>query len=165
MNALQTVTIEYRPPLPEDLILRAAFADARSAEFDHLEEPLRSRLIDLQLTAQQVHYRAAYPSAVDRIIVSEGQSAGRLLVELGPVEWVLVDIAILREHRGRGVGSAVLAELCNDADAAGLAIRLRVLSREPSLSRWYGRFGFHREGTSGAHLVLVRPPHSERSLS
>ena len=163
MSPLTTTSVEYRTPLPDDPIVRAAFVDARSAEFDKLEEPLRTQLIDLQLTAQRLHYRAAYPSAVDRIIASDGEPVGRLLVERELDEWVLVDIAIPRQHRGLGIGSAVLEELCADADAAGVGIRLRVLTHEPALSRWYGRFGFCRIGASGAHLVLVRPP-SERSL-
>jgi GNAT superfamily N-acetyltransferase len=161
MSTAVAVMLEYRAATPNDQVLWDAFADARGAEFELLPEPVRTQLLDLQFTAQQHHHQAAYPFADDRIILFKGHAAGRVLVNRGPVETVLVDIAILRAYRGGGLGSAVLAELCREADSHGRPIRLRALATKPGLARWYGRFGFTQAEASGAHLVFVRVPQAE----
>ena len=160
MTPQATTTIEYRAVSDEETVLRNAFADART-ELNLIPEPARSQLLELQFTAQQRQYRVAYPKATDRVILCDGQPAGRLLVDFGPSEMVLVDIAILQAYQRRGIGSAVVASLCDEADAQLKPIRLRAIATVPGLTRWYGRFGFIQVEASGAHLVLVRTPQLE----
>jgi len=160
MTPPATMTIEYRAVSDGETVLRDAFADART-ELNLIPEPARSQLLDLQFTAQQRQYRVTYPKAADRIILCDGQPAGRLLVDFELSEIVLVDIAILQAYQRRGIGSAVVTSLCDEADAQLKPIRLRAIATEPGLARWYGRFGFTQVEASGAHLVLVRTPQPE----
>src|SRR5882724_12511746 len=62
-----------------------------------------SEFLSLQHEAQQLFYQTDYQEAVDEIVLIEGQSAGRLIVERREHEIRCVEIALLPAHRGAGV--------------------------------------------------------------
>ena len=53
----------------------------------------------------------------------------------------MIDIALLPEQRGRGIGTMLLEQLVGEARRAGKAVRLRVLRTNRALSL-YRRLGF-----------------------
>ncbi|MEW2518535.1 GNAT family N-acetyltransferase [Actinacidiphila alni] len=58
---------------------------------------------------------------------------------------------------GRGLGSAVLAELLRRADERGDTVRLTVLQGSPA-RRLYERWGFVREAEDPVDVLMVRTP-------
>ena len=63
-------------------------------------------------------------------------------------------MAVLREHRGQGVGSALLARLMGSAAAIYGAVSLSVSADNPAL-RLYERNGFEIVSGDGTSLIMV----------
>ena len=53
----------------------------------------------------------------------------------------MIDIALLPDHRGRGIGARLLRDVLHEATAAGLPVRLSVERSNPARSL-YERLGF-----------------------
>ena len=76
----------------------------------------------------------------------------------GETEIRIVDIALLPEHRGSGVGTrAARATSSAEADAAGKRVTIHVERINPAL-RLYERLGFSVAEDKGVYLLLERPP-------
>jgi len=90
---------------------------------------------------QQRIFRGRFNPARRQIIVVNGEDAGDLQVELGESELFVSSIHILPEYQGRGIGTAVLRDILQEARAASLPVGLRVLKSNPAL-RFYERLGF-----------------------
>ena len=91
------------------------------------------------------------------MIVSGGEDAGRLYVARWEDEIRIVDIALLPEFRGRGLGGELLRELKAEADAAGKPLSIHVEANNPARP-WYERLGFRAEGEFGVYVLMRRPP-------
>jgi ribosomal protein S18 acetylase RimI-like enzyme len=91
------------------------------------------------------------------VIVSGGQSAGRLYVARWEDEIRIVDIALLPEFRGRGIGGSLLADLIAEADAAGKPLSIHVEQNNPARSL-YDRLGFEEAGEHGVYVLMRRAP-------
>jgi len=104
-------------------------------------------LVDLQFRAQRDGYRRAFPTASHQVLVVGGRRAGRLYVDRVPGVVTVVDIALLPEFRGRGLGTVVLGDLQAEATTAGSVVRLeaRAGGRPEAL---YRRLGFVPVGTT-----------------
>jgi ribosomal protein S18 acetylase RimI-like enzyme len=68
-----------------------------------------------------------------------------------------VDVALLPALRGRGIGSALLEDLTDRADAAAATITLHVTHGNPA-QRLYERFGFRTVEDHPFHTRMVRQP-------
>ena len=79
------------------------------------------------------------------IILLSGTPVGLLKVVRGEDSWDLVQIQILPEKQGGGLGSIILEKLLADADEAGASVSLSVLRANPA-RRLYERLGFRIVG-------------------
>src|ERR1700754_2284345 len=68
----------------------------------------REAFLKMQFNAQQQHYRFQYRGADHRIILADGERAGRLYVWRDEAQTLLVDIALLPVYRGAGIGTEVI---------------------------------------------------------
>jgi ribosomal protein S18 acetylase RimI-like enzyme len=134
-----------RTTQPEDeAFLLTLFAETRAGDFAALglAEAQLGSLLELQYRGRKMTYAAQYPDAEDSILLGEdGQPVGRLLLDRKPDRWRIVDLAVLTEQRGRGLGSKVLEECCCQAAAAGASLELQVAPQNPA-QRLYARLGF-----------------------
>ena len=64
-----------------------------------------------------------------------------------------LSVAVLPGHRGRGLGTALLRRLLDDASADSDAVSLSVDTSNPA-ARLYERLGFRVVGRSPRHLVM-----------
>jgi ribosomal protein S18 acetylase RimI-like enzyme len=99
----------------------------------------------MQFNAQDLHYRQHFSAARFDVILAAGQPVGRLYVDRGEHEIRLIDIALLPEHRGRGIGGALIAELVAEAGAGGKTVAIHVEHHNPA-KRLYERLGFRLSG-------------------
>jgi ribosomal protein S18 acetylase RimI-like enzyme len=111
----------------------------------------------MQFDAQDAWWREHYAQASFDVILVDGEPAGRLYVLRGESEIRIVDIALLPEQRGNGVGSSLLRDLLAEADAAGKSVTIHVERMNPAL-RLYERLGFAVAEDKGVYLFLERPP-------
>ncbi|HEV3040873.1 MAG TPA: GNAT family N-acetyltransferase [Candidatus Angelobacter sp.] len=109
----------------------------------------------MQFNNQQRWYQTAYPEAEHRIILSDGQPIGRILVNHTSESVLLVDIALLPEHQNRGIGAKYLRELIEQSEKAGVPVRLQVLKTNPA-QHLYERLGFVKTGEDELYLQMER---------
>jgi ribosomal protein S18 acetylase RimI-like enzyme len=111
--------------------------------------------IAMQFEAQSRAY-SAYENASQSIIVAGGSPAGRLYVERRTEEIRIIDISLLPEFRGRGIGTALLRELIAEADLHKQRISIHVERFNRAL-RLYTRLGFEIVADKDVYLYLERP--------
>lgn len=91
------------------------------------------------------------------VVVLGGEPIGRLVVDRRPGELRIVDLALVPERRGRGIGTRLLRALLDEADTTGAAVVLHVEPSSPA-RRLYRRFGFEVSAEDGAYARMERPP-------
>ena len=160
MSGRRPPGVELRPWRTTDReFLVALYATTRAEELEASGWPpaQRDAFARLQFDLQEKHYARELPLADRDQRPVGGRRAGRLIIDRRGDEIRLVDISILPEHRGRGVGSALIGELLAEARATGRPTRLHVVWSNPA-RRLYARLGFVQVGATGAHLALEWRP-------
>ncbi|MDG4550378.1 MAG: GNAT family N-acetyltransferase [Candidatus Contendobacter sp.] len=151
----------FRPVCPEDRdFLFRVYASTRLEELalTHWDEAQKQAFLVQQFEAQDHHYRTHYPGARLDLIVLDDEPIGRLYVARWKDEIRIMDIALLPEHRNRGIGGRLLRELLEEAAATGRRLTIHVERYNPAL-RLYRRLGFAPVGETGVYLLLaVEPP-------
>jgi ribosomal protein S18 acetylase RimI-like enzyme len=136
--------------------LYRVYASTRTEELAVVpwDEPEKDAFLRAQFDAQDRWYREHYRRASYEVIVVDGEPAGRLYLHRGETEIRIVDIALLSEHRGNGVGTSILRDLLAEADAAGKRVTIHVERFNPAL-RLYERLGFSVAEDKGVYLFLT----------
>jgi ribosomal protein S18 acetylase RimI-like enzyme len=135
--------------------LRRVYASTRVAELAMTpwSDEQKEAFCRMQFDAQRSHYEKHYPAASHDIIQRGSVAAGRLYVDRGESEILIVDIALLPEHRGAGIGTKLLRELQEEARAAGKTLSIHVEKFNPAL-RLYERLGFLVKEDTGVYLLM-----------
>ncbi|HEY6691752.1 MAG TPA: GNAT family N-acetyltransferase [Solirubrobacteraceae bacterium] len=155
-----TDAVELRPAGPQDAeLLFRVYASTRAEELSVVawEDGQKEVFLRAQFEAQDRWYREHYERASFDVVVVGGEPCGRLYVYRGETEIRIVDIALLPEHRSGGIGTALLRELLDEADAAGKRVTIHVERFNPAL-RLYERRGFAVAEDKGVYLLLERLP-------
>jgi GNAT superfamily N-acetyltransferase len=152
--AISTVEVTLRPVTDDDRAFLIGVYDAsRDAELSQVEwaEGQREAFVRMQFDAQDTEYRRHNPNGAFDVIEADGRPAGRLYVDRRPGDIRIVDIALLPEFRGAGVGGWLIARLKDEAAASGriLSIHVEIHNRAADL---YARMGF----TVAADLGVYR---------
>lgn len=134
--------------------MRRVFAASREREVAALPEAVAQVFVDSQYDLQRRHYLAHYPDATWSVIERDGTPIGRIVVDRSRRPILLVDIAILAHERRRGVGTALLSELADEARRLGTSIELTVATDNLDAQRLYSRVGFFTERVEGAYMCL-----------
>lgn len=106
-----------------------------------LPQPAVIEMLNIQHSAQTASYRKAFPHATDLIIRKAGQNIGRLLIDYSEQPTHLIDIALLPEWQGQGIGTDVVMALIAVSRARGADITLKAIDGG-SAQRLYARLGF-----------------------
>ena len=84
-----------------------------------------------------------------------GTPIGRLAVDRREANLHLIDIALVPERRGEGVGGAILSDLIAEAETLGFPLTLQVDQANPA--RWlYERLGFRVVEARRPYLLMER---------
>jgi ribosomal protein S18 acetylase RimI-like enzyme len=121
------------------------------------DDAQKDAFLCMQFDAQDAWWHENYAEASFDVIVVEGEPAGRLYVHRGRSEIRIVDIALLPEHRGNGIGTQLLEGLLAEGDTGGKNVTIHVERMNPAL-RLYERLGFAVAEDKGVYLFLARPP-------
>jgi ribosomal protein S18 acetylase RimI-like enzyme len=107
----------------------------------------------MQFMAQQSGYRAQYPDAAVSIIRRGDVPVGSMIVAREPEAMVLVDIALLPEHRRKGTGRFLLEGLLAESSVAGLPLRLSVRRDNPAI-KLYASVGFSVTAEDDVFVIM-----------
>jgi ribosomal protein S18 acetylase RimI-like enzyme len=138
------------------------YSAVRAPEFraGGLDDIQIAALLDQQFKARSTHYESAYPEAGTDIILDGDTPIGSQIVSVTD-EIRLIDIALLPEYRGQGIGTSLLEELLHQADEASKEVVLHVEQFNPAY-RLYERFGFKTEELVGVYWRMRRAPRSNQ---
>ncbi|POF29617.1 GNAT family N-acetyltransferase [Roseibium marinum] len=148
--------IAYRSMREDDLpFLAALYRSTRETELARTSwpEPEKQAFIAMQFEAQHRHYQTHYPAALWLIVEQEGTAVGRLYLERWTSEHRIIDVALIPEARGRGIGGAILRDLMEEAANAGKAVSIHVEKENPAMSL-YSRLGFVKREDKGVYDLL-----------
>ncbi|MBU0595156.1 GNAT family N-acetyltransferase, partial [Candidatus Bipolaricaulota bacterium] len=118
--------VALRPVEPcDEAFLYRVFEETRSPERPAVELTGNEwgAFVRMQYEAQQRHYDAVYRNAEHSIILWKGDPVGRIWIWESESQIRLLDIAILPEYRGRGIGTWLLHDLQARASCAGVPLR------------------------------------------
>ena len=154
------LNVELRAAEPDDEeFLRRVYASTREDELRAVpwDDAQKAAFLRMQFDAQAASYREHYADGAFHVVVLDGEPAGRLYVHRGDGELRIVDISLLPEYRGNGIGTSLLRDLLAEADEAGKRVTIHVERLNPAL-RLYERLGFSVAEDKGVYLFLERPP-------
>ena len=113
--------------------------------------------MQLQFEAQRGDYERRFPGARCRIVELRRCPVGRLWTARDGGSVVVLDISIVAELRGQGIGAECLRGVQRQAAAAGLAVELQVVSGNRAQGL-YERMGFRTVGEPGVRQAMAWQP-------
>jgi ribosomal protein S18 acetylase RimI-like enzyme len=117
----------------------------------------KEAFVRMQFDAQDSFYRQHYPETTFDIVSLDGVPIGRLYVDRREDEIRIIDIALLPQYRGRGIGTALLTPILDEADREAKRVSIHVEHENPA-RRLYDRLGFVELEEQGVYLLLERRP-------
>ncbi len=156
MTAISLAGLSLRPIQATDArFLYDVYASTRQRELDLVDwtDAAKRAFLQQQFSAQHTYYQTHYVGAAFQLILMSGKPVGRLYVARWPEEIRLVDIALLPEHRGSGIGTELLRGLQAESATVGKPLTIHVERFNPAL-RLYTRLEFRQREDRGMYLLL-----------
>ena len=148
--------------------IEAVYRTTREAELNltNWSEHQKSAFITMQSAAQLAEYKTKCPGARFQVIIYNKKNAGRFFTCENENEIRLLDITILPEFSGKGMGTNLLHRLIQRSNKVQKKISLHVIASNPAL-KLYQRLGFVRIKNDGLNYYMEREPgvHSNTSSS
>ncbi len=142
--ALLSQGYRLRAECDDDIpFLIALYASTRETELTGIPWSAEQKAAFLlnQFQAQRHHYRTFFPGTAFDIVEYNGVAIGRLYVDVRVTHIHIIDIALVPEVRGRGIGTTLIAALQHYARERAMGLDLFVERYNPAL-RLYRRLGF-----------------------
>jgi ribosomal protein S18 acetylase RimI-like enzyme len=152
-------TLSLRPAAggpSEEAFLYLLFSSTRSPElrFIPLGEREREFLLQMQFRSMNATYRESFPKARYEIVELDRWPVGRIVTEVRPHCVHYVDIALLPDVQGMGIGGALLEAMLEEPRKLGLPARLKVLPYNFQALRLYRRLGFVKIADEAPHFLM-----------
>ena len=152
--------VSFRKIKASDLLfIEKVFRSTREKELEstNWSEQQKHAFVVMQSMAQEADYKKNFPDALFEIILFNKKPAGRVYTNETGNEIQLIDISLLPEYRGKGIGTVILSGLIKRSEDKQIPVTLHVLPDNPALNL-YQRMGFKHIGDSGLHWLLERRP-------
>jgi ribosomal protein S18 acetylase RimI-like enzyme len=164
VEAAAAFGIAYREMTGDDLpFVAALYATTRARELEPSGWPddMKAAFCDQQHRVQHAQYRATYKDAEWLIVERDGTPVGRFYIDWNEADGLLlIDLSLMPEQRGSGVGGAILRDAIAMARGAGRSVTLHVERFNPA-RRLYERLGFRIEEELPFHLRMVWRPQDQ----
>jgi ribosomal protein S18 acetylase RimI-like enzyme len=160
--ALLSQGFALRPETEADIpFLMRLFASTRGEELASWpwSAEQKAAFLAQQFQAQRHHYRNFIAGCTFEVIERNGEPVGRFYLQAQAGCLHVVDIALLPQCRGRGIGAVILEALQEAGRASGMGVSTFVEKLNPAL-RLYRRLGFAEIGDNGVYLEMVWRPAS-----
>src|SRR5260370_29999642 len=105
----------------DEAFLREVYASTRAQELSLVpwDEAQREAFLRFQFDAQHFSYRDRFPEATYQVLLSDGDSIGRLYIDRKGEEIKILDLTVLPQHRNRGIGTSLMRDLLSEGARAG----------------------------------------------
>lgn len=160
LRAAAALGISYREASESDsLFMAAVYNSTREEELAQTGWPdeIKAQFLAHQFNAQHVDYQRNFPQAEWLVVERGGEGVGRLYIVDLDDHILIIDIAILPDYRSLGIGSAIFADVMDEARGAAKPIRIHVEKNNPA-RRLYDRLGFAFYRDDGVYDLLEWRP-------
>ena len=123
-------------------VMQAPWSDQQRIEF-----------LNQQFNAQHTHYLSHYPHAEKLLIQRNEINIGRIYVDRDDSSICLIDVALLTDYRGKGLGSQILKELLAEAQTTKKKVVIHVENFNPAYA-WYLKHGFQQIEDKGVYQYM-----------
>ena len=155
-----TLVLRAERPEDEELLL-SLYAGTREDELNLTgwDAAARAAFVRSQFDAMRRGYADAFPHAQFAIVEWKGRAIGRFVLDRLPGEFRIVDMVLLPDCRGHGLGTALIQQVLEEARQKRCVVRLHVFRGPRSPSPFYERLGFSKVAEDGPYDLLEwRPP-------
>ena len=152
--------ISYRQFTEEDMpFVAELYASTRRDEVAMTGWPteMQEAFLNQQHEAQHSHYSLHFADAEWLIIEREGEAIGRLYLRDVPDDLHIIDISLIPENRGKGIGGAIMQDILDQARGRGKGVSIHVERNNPARSL-YARLGFEMIEDRGVYDFLRARP-------
>ncbi len=119
-------------------------------------------LIQQQYRAQTEGYGNQFPNAMYFIVEKHQQAIGKVTVDFGHNEVRVIEIAFIREARGKGLGEEIIRCLQNAATQVATPLTLSVFSGNWQAKNFYLAMGFVVEDVQPPYEFMVWYPAAQK---
>jgi ribosomal protein S18 acetylase RimI-like enzyme len=128
--------------------LRALYRQTRDVELALTGWPEATKVAfaNSQFDLQHRHFVSQFSHGCFLRLQQNDEHVGRYYLDIAPDAWHVIDIAIVANRRGQGLGSDLLRRTL----AIAPAVTLMVATNNPAAMRLYARLGFVDDGDAGS---------------
>lgn len=161
-------SITFKTMTEEDLEFSySVYADSRKEEMDMVAEwtdEQKEQFLRQQFHAQHTYYQQQYGDAHYLVILKDKTPVGRLYVHRWDDEIRVIDIALLHEHRGAGIGGQIMSDILDEGHRTGKKVSIHVEQNNRAL-HLYERLGFQRVGEVSVYWLMEwKPPQEQKNV-
>jgi ribosomal protein S18 acetylase RimI-like enzyme len=149
-------TVDLRPARESDRdFLVAVYASSRRELLAPLgwDEVTTQAFLRAQYEAEERDWQQHQPGAECLVVLRDRRPVGRLFLARNHHEIRVMDISLLPEHRGQGIGTALIDSLLDEARTTQRTVRMHVERTNPVL-RLCRRLGFLHAATRGGTWLM-----------
>jgi ribosomal protein S18 acetylase RimI-like enzyme len=160
LKAASGFGISYRPFTDSDLpFVSELYASTRREEvaMTGWAAEAQTAFLAQQAAAQHSHYSIHFADAEWLIVEREGRAIGRLYLRETPGNLHIVDISLIPDSRGAGIGGAILADVLDQARDRRCDVTIHVERNNPARAL-YARLGFETAEEKGVYDLLRALP-------
>jgi GNAT superfamily N-acetyltransferase len=154
------MSLHLRPENQADLeFLYRLYATTRAQEMALTDwnAAQKETFLRMQFLAQREHYLRYYPNASFQVITHEARPIGRLYVDRWEKEIRIMDIILLPEFCGQGLGGGLIRAVLEEGARTGKLVTIHVEQFNPAY-RLYQRLGFSLAEDKGVYHLLRWTP-------
>lgn len=155
-----SVSIYFRSISCSDLpLLFEIYRQTRLHELDSIEWTTEQKhhFLQMQFDAQRRHYEKVYGNDDFLLILLDNTAIGRLYIGHWKEEIRIIDISLLPQFRGAGIGTRILSDIIEQAKRQQKIVSIHVEKNNLAL-RLYQRLGFVAVADTGVHWRMHRHP-------
>jgi ribosomal protein S18 acetylase RimI-like enzyme len=150
-----TLAFALRPAVAADTDFEHELYASTRDDLRPLGPEVFDGLVGMQFRAQTMSIRLDHPNAERKIVLVENTPVGRLILDGTGGHIEVIDVALLPQYRGHGIGTSIMRGVLAQADRMGRAIRLHV-EKQSRAVRLYERLGFVICGDIGMYFAMSR---------
>lgn len=136
--------LHVRPAVPSDAVFIEELYKSTRLDLDliNADEEFIDEIKRSQYIAQTASYEESFPNGLSLLIEYHEQKVGRVILDFGHNEILVVDISFIPEARGKGLGSGIMRSFIHCSEQTQLPLRLSVLQENKNAKRFYQSLGF-----------------------
>jgi ribosomal protein S18 acetylase RimI-like enzyme len=124
--------------------LYSVYASTRSDEVKSFgwEESQAEAFLRMQYAVRVRSYETQYPGAITYVVLYQGDRAGSMILDRGDARIAFIDVAILAEFQGKGIGTHLFRMHQREAAAVDKPVDLMVEKTNSRAIKLYLSLGF-----------------------